>query len=433
MTFCVRTEKVTVVISDDPLLIGKIFPKVNPMYFSCIPSLSAMGKRNTLKSNGITVVSIDQPNPNQGFRQLFTPSEDQRLKELVDKFGDKEWKYIARCMPGRTTRQCRERYKNYLDPKFKNKPWTQEENQLLIEKYNEIGPKWSQLSQFFDSRSEVNIKNHWTSLSSKMKLPTSKNNILANNLIPNINSLQPLIVQQPNHFLINQSVNVPHFNQPIETNIQTAVEQTTNKTNLITDPIPEIPKFHSTSGIIVGSPLVMPHDFTGPIPPLLKKSHPSNNQQVSSKQTLENSTTSNQLEQLNEDDDFSSISSQVNFGPIKRSIQNSHINVQQQMSSSSVQHDLASKPSVEETSQADTVPINKEKPQKETNSIERSQQPFSVSSLLFTPSLLTNQASNHNADKGFIIVPDSRIDDAALVNEREVLKATFPNFGGQLW
>lgn len=103
----------------------------------------------------------------RGIRQTFSPEEDAYLCSLVQQFGVNSWKFIAKKMPNRTTRQCRERYKNYLSPEIKNGPWTKEEDELLKEKYKEFGPKWAQISSFFNSRSDVNIKNRWASITAK--------------------------------------------------------------------------------------------------------------------------------------------------------------------------------------------------------------------------------------------------------------------------
>lgn len=100
-------------------------------------------------------------------RRMFSPEEDERLKMLVGKFGENNWKNIARQMPNRTTRQCRERYKNYLSPHLSNAVWTQEEDELLAQKFAEIGPKWAKIAGFFQGRSDVNVKNHWTTLCSR--------------------------------------------------------------------------------------------------------------------------------------------------------------------------------------------------------------------------------------------------------------------------
>ena len=97
-------------------------------------------------------------------RQVFTSYEDARLKLLVDQFGDNSWQLIAHYMPSRTPRQCRERYKGYLDNSIKNLPWTQAEDNLLIEKYQIFGRKWAKITKFFNGRSNSNVKNRWTAL-----------------------------------------------------------------------------------------------------------------------------------------------------------------------------------------------------------------------------------------------------------------------------
>lgn len=97
-------------------------------------------------------------------RKSFSPQEDERLKLLVAKYGTDNWSAIEKEMPGRNIRQCRERYKHYLAPEVSHRPWTKEEDDLLIEKYKEIGPKWVKLKTFFDNRTDINIKNRWIRL-----------------------------------------------------------------------------------------------------------------------------------------------------------------------------------------------------------------------------------------------------------------------------
>ena len=98
-------------------------------------------------------------------RKMFTPQEDALIVMLVDKYGQKDWKLIAQSLPNRTTRQVRERFRNYLTPGLTNGPWSRQEDELLKNLYAQYGPKWSKISTFFKSRSDVNIKNRWTSIS----------------------------------------------------------------------------------------------------------------------------------------------------------------------------------------------------------------------------------------------------------------------------
>lgn len=107
-------------------------------------------------------------------RTKFLPNDDQRLKDIIarDQYGsekDIDWNVVAAEMGTKTARQCRERYKNYLSPSLSNGAWTQKEEELLTQKYEEYGPKWAKMAPFFPGRSDVNIKNHWTSMLNRKK------------------------------------------------------------------------------------------------------------------------------------------------------------------------------------------------------------------------------------------------------------------------
>jgi hypothetical protein len=98
-------------------------------------------------------------------RKMFTPQEDALIVMLVENFGQKNWQLIAKALINRTPRQVRERFRNYLSPGLTNGPWSRNEDELLKNLYFEYGPKWSKISTFFKSRSDVNIKNRWSSIS----------------------------------------------------------------------------------------------------------------------------------------------------------------------------------------------------------------------------------------------------------------------------
>jgi hypothetical protein len=94
----------------------------------------------------------------------FTRLEDEKLCSLVRQCGEVDWAQIAASIEGRSARQCRERYRNYLSSEVTNAPWTEEDDQLLRLKFYELGPKWREISQFFHGRTNVNVKNRWASL-----------------------------------------------------------------------------------------------------------------------------------------------------------------------------------------------------------------------------------------------------------------------------
>ena len=100
-------------------------------------------------------------------RKKFRKEEDEKLRELVEQKGSKKWDLIAKEMPGRTGRQCRDRFKNYLVPGFFNGQWSEEEDRLLFKKYIEFGSQWSKITQFFPNRSANSLKNRWNYFVSK--------------------------------------------------------------------------------------------------------------------------------------------------------------------------------------------------------------------------------------------------------------------------
>ena len=101
-------------------------------------------------------------------RFAFTCDEDDRLRGLVSKYGEDNWAIIASKMKKRSTRQCRDRWINYLSPLAINGTWTPEEDQLLNEKVETYGRKWKFLTNFFFGRTDINIKNHYNFLQKKM-------------------------------------------------------------------------------------------------------------------------------------------------------------------------------------------------------------------------------------------------------------------------
>ena len=103
------------------------------------------------------------------YRIMFSDQENEKIKFLVAQHGTDSWKVIANNLPGRTPRQCRERWKNYLAPDINKNPWSIEEDKLLYEKYHELGPQWVIMTQFFTNRTQNNIKNRWNTIIRKAK------------------------------------------------------------------------------------------------------------------------------------------------------------------------------------------------------------------------------------------------------------------------
>lgn len=130
-------------------------------------------------------------------RMPFKPEEDDKLRELVQKHGDTNWKLISSLMPNRSVRQCRERWNNNLCSKVIKDKWSSQEDELLKIKFYEFGPKWKLLEKFFPGRTSYNIRNRWNCIvrlwniySSSALNQNSKNKTIPHNLNPIVNQNQ---------------------------------------------------------------------------------------------------------------------------------------------------------------------------------------------------------------------------------------------------
>jgi hypothetical protein len=97
-------------------------------------------------------------------RNVFTQSEDEHLKELVNEFGTKNWDPISKLMGNRNERQCKERWEKYLSPTVNQGAWSKEEDECLIQLEKSFGRKWVKISSIFLNRTDVACKNRWNSL-----------------------------------------------------------------------------------------------------------------------------------------------------------------------------------------------------------------------------------------------------------------------------
>jgi hypothetical protein len=93
-------------------------------------------------------------------RSKFSVEEDSKLLDAVMRLGTAKWGAVARDVGNRNARQCRERWRNYVNPNLvPSNPWTDEEDAILVSLLLEMGGRWMAIHQLFPSRSVHDLKN----------------------------------------------------------------------------------------------------------------------------------------------------------------------------------------------------------------------------------------------------------------------------------
>jgi hypothetical protein len=92
-------------------------------------------------------------------RNHFSPEEDTRLTNLVLRHGQ-DWSVIGQSMPGRTARQCRERWRQCISPDVNHSSFTEQEEELLMGLVSSYGTKWKRFESSFRGRPDNQLKCH---------------------------------------------------------------------------------------------------------------------------------------------------------------------------------------------------------------------------------------------------------------------------------
>mmetsp|Transcript_2978 Transcript_2978/g.4030 ORF Transcript_2978/g.4030 Transcript_2978/m.4030 type:complete len:563 (+) Transcript_2978:276-1964(+) len=95
----------------------------------------------------------------------WSTEEDAILLQLMSDHSNMgSWSDIAARIPGRTPKQCRERWCLNLNPNINKGSWTREEDKKVIQYQQMLGNKWAEIASRLPGRTENSVKSRYKSL-----------------------------------------------------------------------------------------------------------------------------------------------------------------------------------------------------------------------------------------------------------------------------
>lgn len=116
----------------------------------------------------ICPLNLDKPESGAGLN-YWTQTEDEILQKIIQSRGAKSWSLISKELnalvhEGHQIRQgknCRERWKNHLNPELVKGKWLVGEDEFILAQFTKLGNRWSKIAKKMKGRTENSVKNRY--------------------------------------------------------------------------------------------------------------------------------------------------------------------------------------------------------------------------------------------------------------------------------
>jgi len=125
-----------------------------------------------MEENSSDEVSIEEDKEK---RAEWTPEQDLYMISVITAHGPQNWSNISDIMNAKfvydkkSSKQCRERWYNKLDPAICHSPWTKQEEALLVLAHMKYKNRWCDIAETLKGRHNNMIKNRFYSIFRKVK------------------------------------------------------------------------------------------------------------------------------------------------------------------------------------------------------------------------------------------------------------------------
>ncbi|KAI8475195.1 MAG: hypothetical protein J3K34DRAFT_517630 [Monoraphidium minutum] len=95
-------------------------------------------------------------------RTAWTEQEDDLLRAAVKKYGDRAWAMVAHDVPGRSSKSCSDRWRNFLSPDIEHprkSPFSEWEVAVVVQAQHRYGNNWKAISMLLPGRTNRAVKN----------------------------------------------------------------------------------------------------------------------------------------------------------------------------------------------------------------------------------------------------------------------------------